>query len=284
MADWNGPAVALPGQNLVERIAAQAACPPDEPSVVADDVQLTYQELNERANRLARLLIARGAGPETPVAAVLPRSAELVVTFLAILRAGACHLPLDPTLPADRISLILGDATPVLVVPRSTVALPACAAPVLVLDVPPTAAAPARQSAADPGDFDHLAPHRRAFPGAVVTSDAERIEAELGADGWDVIPAESVPGRRRMARRPKRAVRPVGRRRRNRLDGAGKALGRHWRSTSDRVMLRPSISLNSLAPRGISCQESPLPPTPVRGIGWKWQSCTAVFPSRCWTP
>ncbi|MFI6725992.1 AMP-binding protein [Streptomyces atratus] len=122
MADWNGPAVALRGQNLVERIAAQAACTPDEPSVVADDVQLTYQELNERANRLARLLIARGAGPETPVAAVLPRSAALVVTFLAILRVGACHLPVDPTLPADRISLIL-------VVTRSTVALPACAAP-----------------------------------------------------------------------------------------------------------------------------------------------------------
>ncbi|WP_413754040.1 AMP-binding protein [Streptomyces sp. R-74717] len=154
MADWNGPAVALPGQNLVERIAAQAACTPDEPSVVADDVQLTYQELNERANRLARLLIARGAGPETPVAAVLPRSAALVVTFLAILRVGACHLPVDPTLPADRISLIL-------VVTRSTVALPACAAPVLVLDVLSTAAAPARQSAAGPGDIDHLAPHRR---------------------------------------------------------------------------------------------------------------------------
>ena len=78
------------------------------------NLQLSYGELNGRANRLARLLIARGVGPESLVAVVMERSADLVVALLAVLKAGGAYLPVDPGYPADRISYLLTDAAPVL--------------------------------------------------------------------------------------------------------------------------------------------------------------------------
>ena len=76
--------------------------------------ELSYGELNARANRLARLLIGRGVGPESLVAVVMERSADLVVALLAVLKAGGAYLPVDPGYPADRISYLLTDAAPVL--------------------------------------------------------------------------------------------------------------------------------------------------------------------------
>ena len=70
--------------------------------------------MNGRANRLARLLIGRGVGPESLVAVVMERSADLVVALLAVLKAGGAYLPVDPGYPADRISYLLTDAAPVL--------------------------------------------------------------------------------------------------------------------------------------------------------------------------
>ena len=77
---------------------------------------LSYGELDARAERLARVLAGRGAGPETVVAVVLERSAELVVALLAVLKAGAAYLPVDPGYPAERVAFMLADAAPVLVV------------------------------------------------------------------------------------------------------------------------------------------------------------------------
>ncbi|WP_225818133.1 AMP-binding protein, partial [Streptomyces echinatus] len=69
---------------------------------------------NERANRLARLLITQGAGPERLVALAVPRSADLIVTVLAVLKTGAAYLPLDVEYPAERLAFMLRDARPVL--------------------------------------------------------------------------------------------------------------------------------------------------------------------------
>ncbi|GAA3079336.1 hypothetical protein GCM10020000_76250 [Streptomyces olivoverticillatus] len=77
-----------------------------------EDESLTYAELNARANRLAHLLIARGAGPEKTVALALPRSADLVVALLAVVKSGAAYLPLDPDYPAERLAYMLDDARP----------------------------------------------------------------------------------------------------------------------------------------------------------------------------
>ncbi|MFF4934995.1 amino acid adenylation domain-containing protein [Streptomyces griseofuscus] len=80
---------------------------------------LTYRELNARANRLAHHLIAQGAGPERHVALLLPRTTDLVVAVLAVLKAGAAYVPVEPDYPSDRIARILQDARPVHVVADS---------------------------------------------------------------------------------------------------------------------------------------------------------------------
>ena len=92
---------------------------------------MSYGELNVRANRLARLLIGRGVGPESLVAVVMDRSADLVVALLAVVKAGGAYLPVDPGYPADRVSYLFTDAAPVLALTDQ-----ACAAKVAVADVP----------------------------------------------------------------------------------------------------------------------------------------------------
>ncbi|MFB7658194.1 AMP-binding protein, partial [Streptomyces sp. NPDC056128] len=92
----------------------QVACRPDAAAVTFEGVSLTYGEVNARANRLAHYLIGRGAGPERTVALMLPRSPEMVVAILGVLKAGAAYLPVDPEYPAERIAYVLEDARPLL--------------------------------------------------------------------------------------------------------------------------------------------------------------------------
>ncbi len=100
--------------------------------------QLTYQELNLQANQLAHLLRHRGIGPEHRVGLCLPRSLDLVVGLLAILKAGAAYIPLDPAYPVERLAFMLQDAQPTLVLTQQELAnrVPFSSAPVLYLDTP----------------------------------------------------------------------------------------------------------------------------------------------------
>ncbi|PWW60407.1 non-ribosomal peptide synthetase [Actinokineospora spheciospongiae] len=144
---------------LPDLFAAQVARRPTATAVVHGAAVVTYGELDARANRLAHLLIGRGCGPETVVALVLPRSVDLVVGVLAVLKAGAAYLPIDPDYPADRVALLLGEARPVAVVATGAALdrVPA-AVPVLVLD---SAAAAARLAALPdtaPTDRDRAVP------------------------------------------------------------------------------------------------------------------------------
>ncbi|MCX4775391.1 non-ribosomal peptide synthetase [Streptomyces sp. NBC_01264] len=127
--EWNGTAVPVPHTTLVELFAQQVARTPDAPATVFRGERLTYAELDARAERLARELCDRGAGPERIVAVALHRSTEMVVSLLAVLKSGAAYLPVDPSLPADRIAYLLSDAEPVLLLADDTVAaaLPAAA-------------------------------------------------------------------------------------------------------------------------------------------------------------
>jgi amino acid adenylation domain-containing protein len=106
-------------------VADQAARTPDAVAVACGDARLSYAELAARAERLARVLAGRGAGPEQVVAVALERSAELVIALLAVLRAGAAYLPLDPSYPAGRIEFMLADARPAAVVTARDMQLPA---------------------------------------------------------------------------------------------------------------------------------------------------------------
>ncbi|MER5267683.1 amino acid adenylation domain-containing protein [Actinosynnema sp. NPDC002837] len=114
VVDWNGTAVGEPITTTIpELFAAQAARTPDAVAVTCEGRRLTYRELDERANRLAHHLVAAGAGPETLVALRFPRSLDLVVAVLGVLKSGAAYLPLDASSPAERVSHILEDARPV---------------------------------------------------------------------------------------------------------------------------------------------------------------------------
>ncbi|MFI5866416.1 amino acid adenylation domain-containing protein [Streptomyces sp. NPDC051546] len=127
--EWNATAVPVPRSTLVELFAQQVARTPAAPATVFRGERLTYAELDARAERLARELCDRGAGPERIVAVALHRSTEMVVSLLAVLKSGAAYLPVDPSLPADRIAYLLSDAEPVLLLADDTVAaaLPAAA-------------------------------------------------------------------------------------------------------------------------------------------------------------
>nr|QEO74274.1 condensation domain-containing protein [uncultured bacterium] len=94
---------------------AQVERTPEAAAVIFEGEEVSYRELNERANKLAHYLRARGVGPDVLVGICVERSAEMLVGVLGVLKAGGAYMPLDPTLPKDRISFMLEDArTPVL--------------------------------------------------------------------------------------------------------------------------------------------------------------------------
>ena len=110
-----GPASELPGRCLHELIGDQAARTPAAPALSFGGRVLDYAELNAEANRLAHWLRARGIGPGSLVALCLPRSPELVVALLGVLKAGAAYLPVDPAYPGERIRYLLEDSGAALV-------------------------------------------------------------------------------------------------------------------------------------------------------------------------
>ncbi|WP_275290959.1 non-ribosomal peptide synthetase [Amycolatopsis sp. La24] len=99
-----------PGRSLHELVEQHAALRPDAVAVTGDGRTLTYAALNAAANRLARALRERGAGPETRVGVLLRRSPDLIVAVLAVLKAGAAYVPVDPDHPRERQAMLLSDA------------------------------------------------------------------------------------------------------------------------------------------------------------------------------
>ena len=92
---------------------------PEAIAVVFEEESLSYAELNRKANQLAHYLIGKGVGPEDVVALAVPRSMEMIVSLLGILKAGAAYLPLDPEYPAARLAFMLEDAAPACVLTTS---------------------------------------------------------------------------------------------------------------------------------------------------------------------
>ena len=97
-------------QCIHQMFSQQASQRPDAPALTFAGVTLSYAQLDERANRLARMLRERGVGPQVRVGLALPRSLEMVIGLLAILKAGGAYVPLDPEYPLDRLHYMIEDS------------------------------------------------------------------------------------------------------------------------------------------------------------------------------
>nr|MDQ2713687.1 amino acid adenylation domain-containing protein [Chloroflexota bacterium] len=110
VVEWNATARDYPYErSLAQCIEAQVERTPDAPAVVFEEQQLTYQELNKRANQLAHHLQSLGVGPDVIVSVSMERSLEMVIALVGILKAGGAYVPLDPTLPLERLAFMLED-------------------------------------------------------------------------------------------------------------------------------------------------------------------------------
>ncbi|WP_461088000.1 amino acid adenylation domain-containing protein [Streptomyces deserti] len=149
--DWNDTAGPVPDALVPDLFAAQAARTPEAVALVGTDTELSYGQVEERSNRLARKLIAQGVGPESVVALVLERSPEVVVAVLAVLKAGGAFLPIDPGQPRERVRFMIDNA-----------------GPVLVLDTPEFLTETAGYDATPISDADRIAPLLPSHPAYVI--------------------------------------------------------------------------------------------------------------------
>lgn len=142
--EWNATAADFPelerARSINQLFEQQAARNPANTAVVFEDQRLNYGELNARANQLARYLRRKGAGPEVSIAICVERSIEMIVGLLAILKAGAAYVPLEPNYPLERMSFIIDDSQAGLVLTQTSLSallptsLPLSAVPAVCID------------------------------------------------------------------------------------------------------------------------------------------------------
>jgi len=108
--DWNNTAVEFPALCTHRLFEQQVTKYPDAVAVVFNDQQLSYRELNQRANQIAHYLQRHGVGPESLVGVCLQRSPDMVAALLGVWKAGGAYVPLDPSYPQERLSFMVRDA------------------------------------------------------------------------------------------------------------------------------------------------------------------------------
>jgi amino acid adenylation domain-containing protein len=188
LVGWNDTIAPVPQTTLPALFEAQVTQTPDAIALVFEDTSLTYGELNARANQLAHHLIAQGVGPERFVALALPRSLELVVGLLAIVKAGAAYLPLDVDYPRDRLAFMLQDAAPICMISdAATAQLLPSGVPTLLLDATDVGQAIAACSTANPTDSVRTRPLTPLNPAYVIYT-----SGSTGRPKGVVIPQQNV--------------------------------------------------------------------------------------------
>ncbi|MGH3520223.1 MAG: amino acid adenylation domain-containing protein [Haloechinothrix sp.] len=175
VAGWESTRNPVPDDTVADMLAAQVARTPGAVALVFGERELTYAELDAEINRLARLLLERGAAPERVIALALPRSIEMVVALFAVLRTGAAYLPLDLDHPADRLKLMITDTTPLCLLSTTSVAprLAGTGVAEVLLDEAEIVAELGGYSDAEISDaerpaFAHGTPHRLQHPAYVI--------------------------------------------------------------------------------------------------------------------
>ncbi|MCT7989055.1 non-ribosomal peptide synthetase [Laspinema olomoucense] len=157
LVEWNNTSTEYPQNKCIHQLfEAQVEHSPDAVAVVFEGEQLTYRELNAKANQLAHYLQSLGVGPEVLVGICLERSVEMVIGLLGILKAGGAYVPLDPNYPKERLVFMLEDSSvPVLLAQEKLVEkLPPNSAHVVCLD----------------SDWQEIADYREENPSSGVTS------------------------------------------------------------------------------------------------------------------
>ena len=210
LAEWSGAGTATPtapagstpstpagstpstpaGPTLVGLFAESAARDPGAVAVECGDRRLSYGELDAASSRLARLLLARGAGPERAVALLLDRSADLVTAVLGALKAGAAYVPVDPEYPKARVRFVLADAEPVCMVVTADLAARApsdATAPLVVLDDPDVAAELAGYGAGPVSDAERGGPLLPEHPAYVLYT-----SGSTGVPKGVIVPHQNV--------------------------------------------------------------------------------------------
>jgi nonribosomal peptide synthetase DhbF len=190
LVQWNETAQPLPSDCLPTLFEKRVVRTLKNMAVMFEDTALTYEELNLRANKLAHLLIARGAGPEQIVALALPRSLEMIVGLLAVLKAGAAYLPVDPEYPNDRIMFMLSDARPACILTNSKTAAKLSAmnsGGQVVLDAIDTIEELKQYPAANPVDAERVQPLSPFNPAYVIYT-----SGSTGTPKGVVIPHQNV--------------------------------------------------------------------------------------------
>ncbi|MGH7745398.1 MAG: non-ribosomal peptide synthetase, partial [Candidatus Dormibacteria bacterium] len=167
----NDTAVEVPVVCLPELFQTRVTATPQAVAVIYEDTALSYAQLNAAANQLAHHLISRGVGPEGLVALALPRSPDLIIAILAVLKAGGAYLPLDPDHPPARTEFMLTDAHPSLLITTTQIVggLPGNGLTAwLVLDDPTTTAVVSQQPETNPTDTDRTTPLLPQHPAYVI--------------------------------------------------------------------------------------------------------------------
>ncbi|WP_050808442.1 non-ribosomal peptide synthetase [Collimonas fungivorans] len=202
---WNADQPSYPGQLLPQLFEAQAANTPQAAAVVHGAEQLSYDQLNRQANRLAHYLRELGVQPDDRVAICVERGLSMVVGLLAVLKAGAAYVPLDPAYPAERLAHMLNDSAPRVVLTQAGIeggwqqvrATIAAGLPVLDLRTPAWNAYPDYNP-----DSSHLAPSDMAYviytsgstgaPKGVMVEHRNVTRLFAATDAWFHFGAEDV--------------------------------------------------------------------------------------------
>ncbi|MER5772636.1 amino acid adenylation domain-containing protein, partial [Streptomyces sp. NPDC001985] len=134
VSEWNDTTQPIDDGTVLDHFAGQVARVPDAPAVRCGPEVLSYGELEARANRLARYLVALGVGRERVVGLCLPRGVDMVVALLAVWKAGGAYVPLDPEHPEDRLAYMISDSGASVVLATAGIEVPGPDTPVLFLD------------------------------------------------------------------------------------------------------------------------------------------------------
>jgi amino acid adenylation domain-containing protein len=191
----------VPRGALHRRFEEQAAARPDAVALRCEGAQLTYRELDEHADSLARRLRTLGVGPDVVVGLCAGRSLELVVGMLGILKAGGAYLPLDPTYPPERLAFMLADsgASVVLAARSARAALPTAAVEVVEIEETlagsePQPPEPAPTRASCPGDLAYViyTSGSTGTPKGVLVTHANVLRLLDATDPWFRFSADDI--------------------------------------------------------------------------------------------